>query len=166
MNASSQVDSHNRDLVRRKIQFEDEIETSVQILSTSDDDHQNMKLKRLFKSRAKKLIERAESLTRYQFNNLIEDYGIEHNREEEKEIKILGKEALDRKIMDVKKLQPQKSNDSYDFSIDLPDQNSITAGLISNKNAPIEESKESKEDRKGDLNDEEFKKSREEKNKL
>lgn len=93
------------DVVRRKIKFEKEVKDNVQILSDDEeeDDH-NMKLKRLFKSRAKKLMERAESLTNTGFD-LIPDYKFGSIDEEEKEIKLLPLAPIDPKIHSLRRLQ-------------------------------------------------------------
>lgn len=169
-----QLDKADKDLVRRKIHFEDELQLQqnagrlspnqtpkllgvslrirdAEINLEDDDDDKHMKLKRLFKSRAKKLIERAESLTANQFENILGDYSL-GKEEEEKEIKI-PKSIGDKKIASLK---PTKTSNSQGFGIEIgiSDQD---AGLAANLIATKE-----KEDKKGDTNDEEFKKSREE----
>lgn len=169
-----QLDRADKDLVKRKIHFEDELQLhqntdrltsnqTSQLLGVSlrirdaeidledDDDDKHLKLKRLFKSRAKKLIERAESLTVNQFENILGDYSL-GKEEEEKEIR-MPKSMGEKKIASLK---PTKASTAQSFGIEigLSDQDAdLTANLIAAKE---------KEDKKGDTNEEEFKKSREE----
>jgi hypothetical protein len=77
-------------------------------------------LKRLFKSRAKKLVERAESLNTNQFENLLGEYEIdkEESPEEEKEIK-MSKMVSDTRFMQLNKSSKNGGHSSIGISIDL-----------------------------------------------
>jgi hypothetical protein len=154
------VDKNTKEMVKRKIQFKKVVEDEVHMFEASEnDDNKNMKLKRLFKSRAKKLIERAESLTKDQLDDMMDEYSLK-NSEEEKERKL-----IDPKVKDVKKLtSPTGSVENFDISLDMKDDSVVNKSLLSNrvdKKVTIEEARDkAEEDKKGDLSDEEFKKFR------
>jgi hypothetical protein len=105
----------------------------------------DLRLKRLFKCRAKRLQERAESLNSNQFENILGDYDLKN--EEEKEIKMCSKKH-ESKIM----MKP--TSQTQEISIDI--------GLTKSQNALGKEV----EDTKGDVTEEELKKSREETNQI
>lgn len=104
-----------------------------------------LRLKRLFKCRAKRLLERAESLNSYQFENILGNYDIKD--EEEKEIKMCSKKHE-------AKIKMKPTPQTQEISIDI--------GLAK---APNSIGKEV-EDTKGDVTEEELKKSREETNQI
>lgn len=104
-----------------------------------------LRLKRLFKCRAKRLLERAESLNSYQFENILGNYDIKD--EEEKEIKMCSKKHE-------AKIKMKSTPQTQEISIDI--------GLAK---APNSIGKEV-EDTKGDVTEEELKKSREETNQI
>lgn len=157
------VDKGQMDLITRKLEFEQQDDDSSHIVDGAEnDDNKNMKLKRLFKSRAKKLIERAESLTKDQFDDMMGDYPFSLHNEEEKESK-----RIDPKIKNVVKLSsPCGSVENFDISINLKDDKNLVAkGSNKHKKVTIEETKDAIDDnKKEDLSDEEFQKFREEKN--
>jgi len=118
--------------MRRKIRFDDEVQLRLQIddpeslkkpihevISDDEDmsdDEKHLKLKRLFKSRAKKLIERAESLTANKLENYFEDYELEKEKEEEKEIR-MSKTHSDSRLIGFEGMK--HANSSRDFGIDI-----------------------------------------------
>lgn len=165
MSQESMVEKTPKNTTNSRIEYDEDNDAPVHYLDPSEtDDMKNMKLKRLFKSRAKKLIERAESLNRDQLDDMMDAYAL-NNSEEEKERKI-----LDPKIKDVKKLaSPSGSVENFDISLDLENDSVLDKNLLANKNdkkVTIQEKNgKAEEDKKGDLTDEEFKKIRHQKNK-
>lgn len=163
---SAQFDQSDKDVVRRKITFDDEVQINLGIDSPSDlkdsmdedlasddnqDDEKHLKLKRLFKSRAKKLIERAESLTTGNIDSFLGDYKLD-KMEEEKEMVTF---KTQNKMKEFRKFSAISSSQKFDIKIDLDD----------NQEPSIpKQLEEIKEDVKGedDINKEEFKKSCEE----
>lgn len=166
---NAQYDQTDKDFVRRKITFDDDVQINLGIESPSDlkdsmeedvaiednqDDEKHLKLKRLFKSRAKKLIERAESLTTGNIDSFLGEYKID-NVEEEKEIKNL--KPHEAKLKDFRKFSSITSSQKFDIEI----------GLENNTDSKMaKQHEEIKEDVKGDVNKEEFKKSCEERNSI
>lgn len=116
-----------------------------------------MKLKRLFKIRAKRLIERAESLTTQSFERILGHYNLDkNNQEEEKEIK-MPKTSNDKKILNLKKSEPVPASTEFGIEIDLSRKDTgLTANLVAQGN----------EEKKDDANQEETKKSKEETSQL
>lgn len=164
--SSSKFEKADKDFVRRKIRFEDEvqIETQTRIFPTAsfdtfgmrlasedlvDDedfgDTKDLKLRKLFNKRARKLIERAESLTTPSFETLLSQYNFKE--EEEKEFRKSGK------------------YDIYDFSKDpkkiasipnsVPPKNiNIEIGISTRDQQAANARDKEKEDKKGDINEE------------
>ncbi len=105
-------------------------------------------MKRLFKSRAKKLIERAESLTNNHFESILGDYGLESN-EEEKEVKI------PKPTKEIINLRPASKSADFSIEVGLDSQESRSANIVA----------KGKEDKKGEISEEEFKKAKDNKSK-
>lgn len=138
------------DFVKRKIRFDKDVTDSAHVISDmEEDDTENMKLKRLFKSRAKKLMERAESLTSNQFE-LIPDYKFGSSDEEEKEIKLLQHKVPEPKLENRHRLHSSLSASNFTPLLDPP------------MPSLIEDAKDSPLAKHPDPNSEEFKKFREE----
>lgn len=113
----------------------------------NQDDEKHLKLKRLFKSRAKKLIERAESLTTGNIDSFLDEYKLD-KVEEEKEIKTL--KSHETKLKDFRKFSAVTSSQKFDIEI----------GLDNKTDSKMQKQlEEIKEDVKGEVNKEEFKKS-------
>ena len=134
----------------------------IKDLAAVDDMNDSMNLKRLFKSRAKKLIERAESLTSNNFENILGEYTLPKEDEEQKEIK-LAKKICDAKIVEMKDAPANKDTREFDVEIGLTNkQNELSADILPSNS----KDEEIKEDKKGQIEQEEFKKSREEHSQL
>ena len=164
---SAQYDQSDKDFVRRKITFDEDVQFNLGIESTSDlkesmdedihsednqDDEKHLKLKRLFKSRAKKLIERAESLTTGKIDSILGDYNLDKVEEEKEMIKFKSHES---RMLEFRKYSSISSSQKFDIKIDLDE----------NKEPIVSKQlEEIKEDVKGesDITKEEYKKSWEE----
>lgn len=167
--SNSKFEKADKDLVRRKIRFEDEvqIETQPRVFSTTsfgtidmrlssedlvDDeefgDTKDFKLRKLFKKRARKLIERAESLTTPSFETILSQYNFK--QEEEKEFMATGKIDTPDFPKDTKKI--------VTIPASAPPKNiNIEIGITPRDQQASNARDKEKEDKKGDVKDEETK---------
>lgn len=127
-------------------------ELAVKDLSLTEDTNDSMKLKRLFKSRAKKLVERAESFACKSIDTFVEEYS-STNKEEKKEPMEVNK-LNEYDLLELIGAKPLSPQEHYNKSCKIC------------TSAEAEREEEDKENKKEETNEEEFMKSREEPSQL